>query len=170
MEKYESSQQLKEFGIIPLTGEACGLAMRVLCDVTQEGKTLLRDFFRMDVVAEAWNNGVGSVMLPYGCLKELWAYAQVRNNKLWVFAGNYINPLHLESHYFETCAGEKVTYDIPKAGWGTSTIFVCETERDREFIEGLVEKRQFYIERTYTKSPHPGTGLDNTHALSGRTE
>ncbi|MFO0945646.1 MAG: hypothetical protein U1D30_06840 [Planctomycetota bacterium] len=29
------------FGIEPLTGEACGLMMRVLCDVTSKGKQIL---------------------------------------------------------------------------------------------------------------------------------
>ena len=33
---------LSEFGIIPLTGESCGLGYRMLCDVTVKGKIILK--------------------------------------------------------------------------------------------------------------------------------
>ena len=32
---------LSEFGIVPLTGESCGLGYRILCDVTAKGKNIL---------------------------------------------------------------------------------------------------------------------------------
>lgn len=32
---------LAEFGIVPLTGEACGLMYRILCDLTDRGKRIV---------------------------------------------------------------------------------------------------------------------------------
>ena len=34
-------QQLSEYGIVILTGEACGLAYRYLCDLTEQGKKIV---------------------------------------------------------------------------------------------------------------------------------
>ena len=30
-------RHLEEYGIVPLTGEACGLMYRILCDLTEHG-------------------------------------------------------------------------------------------------------------------------------------
>src|SRR5947208_3214060 len=64
-------QDLTVFGIDPLTGEACGLSYRILCDVTEGGRNVLAKAFGIPSIAlpEAWNRGsaadphVGSVML-----------------------------------------------------------------------------------------------------------
>lgn len=62
---------LARYGIKPLTGEACGLMYRILCDVTARGKRVLEK--ALDVadlgLRDNWNQGsnddphVGSVML-----------------------------------------------------------------------------------------------------------
>ncbi len=62
---------LPRYGIKPLTGEACGLMYRILCDVTARGKRVLEK--ALDVaelgLRDNWNQGsdddphVGSVML-----------------------------------------------------------------------------------------------------------
>lgn len=62
---------LRQFGIDVLTGEACGLSYRLLCDVTKEGKQTLEKALGVIALelADNWNNGsatdphVGSVML-----------------------------------------------------------------------------------------------------------
>ena len=60
-------EDLRPFGIIPLTGEACGLMMRILCDVTPAGKTALEKCFDCQLtLPEPWNHRerqIGSVML-----------------------------------------------------------------------------------------------------------
>ena len=62
---------LSRYGIVPLTGEACGLSYRILCDVTAAGKKIIEK--ALDVaqlgLRENWNHGnpddphVGCVML-----------------------------------------------------------------------------------------------------------
>ena len=76
---------LSEFGIVPLTGESCGLGYRMLCDVTAKGKTVLEKCFGIPDLRlpDNWNQGseaephVGSIMLapellvPHRCLRSL---------------------------------------------------------------------------------------------------
>lgn len=62
---------LREYGINVLTGEACGLGYRILCDFTERGRRVLGAAFGIPNFqgAESWNGGtkedphVGSIML-----------------------------------------------------------------------------------------------------------
>ena len=65
-----SWQDLRLYGIDVLTGEACDVSFRLLCDVTTKGKTILEKCLgcRLEL-NEPWNGGteddphVGSIML-----------------------------------------------------------------------------------------------------------
>ena len=50
---------LSAHGIIPLTGEACGLSYRILCDVTSQGKKTLEKSLGVAQLGlhENWNHG-----------------------------------------------------------------------------------------------------------------
>ena len=52
-------EDLSRYGIMPLTGEACGLSYRILCDVTAAGKRIIEK--ALDVaqlgLRENWNHG-----------------------------------------------------------------------------------------------------------------
>lgn len=168
MKSFDNTHQLEEFGIDCLTGEACGVGLRVLADVTEEGRTLLREFFRMDVASAPWNGGVGSVMLPYSCLEDLWVFANVRAGKAWVFKGGYLREGDLETCSYETGHGETVSYEVPKSHW-RAVAFVCDTDEDVANVQMLVDEKFFYVKNTYRKSTCEGTGLDNEHRMSGRT-
>jgi len=86
---------LLPFGIDPLTGEACGLSYRLLCDVTEKGRRIVQKCFGFPdlSLAAPWNQGTdkephtGSLMLSpemiiplgifalleYGC-REVWLF------------------------------------------------------------------------------------------------
>lgn len=76
---------MKAAGFDLLTGEACGLSMRVLIDVTEKGRLLFCKAFGLDpkknALGEAWNRGtkddphVGSVMLTTDALPVLAVFA-----------------------------------------------------------------------------------------------
>jgi hypothetical protein len=78
---------LRRFGIDPLTGEACGLGYRILCDVTEAGRKVLARMLGIPdlKVAEAWNRGsteaphVGSVMLSMEMFVPLAVFALLEN-------------------------------------------------------------------------------------------
>ena len=74
---------LQPFGIIPLTGEACGLLYRILFDVTASGKRVLEKCFGTPNLnlPESWNRGgekdphVGCIMLTHEMLQPLAVFA-----------------------------------------------------------------------------------------------
>lgn len=144
MRQVNDWNDLEQFGIIPLTGEACGLLMRVLCDVTAEGKRHVEQFFGGTVAIKPdsnWNGGygephVGSVMLPYSILMDLGAFLLV-------------------------ATGTSAVASIENGA-------VCEVDP-----EMLPEVRAMFDERVkryYRRSTDPGTGDRNQHAMSGRVE
>src|SRR5262249_29351447 len=74
---------LEPFGILLLTGEACGLGYRLLCDVTSSGKRVLERCFGTPNLnlPESWNRGsaenphVGCIMLAHEMLRALAVFA-----------------------------------------------------------------------------------------------
>ena len=74
---------LEPFGIVLLTGEACGLSYRLLCDVTAQGKMVLEKCFGTPNLnlPERWNRGseqnphVGCIMLTREMLQPLAVFA-----------------------------------------------------------------------------------------------
>ena len=74
---------LCRYGIIPLTGEACGLSYRLLCDVTAAGKRVIEKALGVAQLGlhENWNHGsaddphVGSIMLAPDLLPFLGVFA-----------------------------------------------------------------------------------------------
>jgi hypothetical protein len=85
---------LLPFGINPLTGEACGLSYRILCDVTEPGRKILAKALGIPRLAlpEAWNRGgaadphVGSVMLPFEMLTPLAVFSLLESGctQVWL--------------------------------------------------------------------------------------
>jgi hypothetical protein len=78
---------LSQFGIVALTGEACGLSYRILCDVTAQGKRILEKAFGLPEfrLAESWNRGdaddphVGSILLAPEVLDFVGVFALLEN-------------------------------------------------------------------------------------------
>src|SRR5262245_57095429 len=78
---------LQPFGIIPLTGEACGLMYRILFDVTATGRQVVAKCFGIPNInlPEPWNRGtqedphVGSIMLSHEALTPLAVFALLEN-------------------------------------------------------------------------------------------
>ena len=65
MKTISSWSDLAPFGITVLTGEACGLMYRLLCDVTEQGVRVVEKCLDVKVTpAEPWNrDAIGSIML-----------------------------------------------------------------------------------------------------------
>ena len=84
---------LRPFGIIPLTGESCALSYRILFDVTAEGKKVIEKCLGCEVkLAENWNSGssdhphVGSIMLSHELLIPLGIFALLESgcSEVWM--------------------------------------------------------------------------------------
>lgn len=146
MKSLGSWHDLEPFGIVFLTGEACGLSLRFLCDVTRKGRSVLEAAFGLPCMnlAEPWNTGskddphVGSILLP----PELFA-------TLAIFA-------LLESNHLEAWACKNGTV----LGFDASDTPEC-IEQSARFLEGDVSRKFSYR----------GTARDrNVHVMSGHIE
>lgn len=135
---------LRPYGITFLTGESCGLGMRVLCDLTPHGKDLIEAFLGSTVqVTENsnWNSGgVGSVLLPHSILSELACFALIH-------AGDCAVAVRLDDH------GGALGFTLEE--WDDDSI--CR-------IDNL--KAAYGRLRTYQAMGTAGTR--NVHAMSGR--
>jgi hypothetical protein len=91
---------LSVHGIIPLTGEACGLSYRLLCDVTARGKKTLEKALSVAQLGlhENWNHGadddphVGSVMLAPDLLPFVGVFALLEAGcrEVWLTKGHTV--------------------------------------------------------------------------------
>lgn len=87
MKRINCWNDLRPFGIEPLTGEACGLSYRLLCDVTQNGRHIIEKTLGIAQLAlpDCWNRGdarnphIGSIMLVPELLIPLAIFALLEN-------------------------------------------------------------------------------------------
>lgn len=129
---------LKERGVIPLTGEACGIGLRVLCDLTEGGRDLLDKAFGGMVPTQGpWNEGVASVLLFKSMLLDLVAFGL------------------LEEGY------NSVLVHDP-----TAAIVALDDRADCEAFIKRGDSLAEY--RILTKTGTAGGGLVNRHEFSGR--
>ncbi len=146
MKSISSWSHLEPFGIVFLTGEACGLSYRYLCDATAKGRGILEAAFGLQCLnlEEPWNTGskdsphIGSLLLPPDLFATLAVFALLESNHLeaWVCKNGTV--LGFDAHD---------TQD--------------EKEQTARFLEGEVV-------RTFA---YRGTaGSRNRHAMTGRVE
>ena len=137
---------LKQYGISPLTGESCAYSMRLLCDLNEDGKYLLERFFGGTMEFRKgtnWNSQVNgkpakySVLLPYGILDDL--------------------------RRFILFSLENKTY----AYWyeGTGTMIGSDDDLPLEALDSSANR---YVNYAKT-SGQPSVADRNIHAISGRT-
>lgn len=161
MRTINSWNDLEAFGIVALTGEACGYAMRLLCDVTEGGKLLVERFLGGNVTIRPgsnWNGGskddphVGSVLLSRGVFTDLAAFCLLRNGGRGSVAARE--------------DGTVLEWDERELhGFQDGTLDEDKRSEIRETYE-----RAYGIKRYYRRSTDPGTGDRNQHMMSGRTE
>ena len=137
---------LKQFGINPLTGEACKYSMRLLCDMSDKGVDLVLDYFGMPhgetVFAKNWNSMVGddpavaSIMLSRDAFGSLCRFALFR-------------------------AGYDIVLWTQDGGWYGYT--------EDELPEGMTQEKLTSMYKAVYRNPAPQSATSrNTHAMSGR--
>ena len=136
-------QDLRQYGIEILTGDADAHAQGVLCDLSEKGTEHIRRFFSLDVNAkfqDNWNSWVGeeeavaSILLPYEIFDSLCTF-------LLVSSGFHV---------------------VVKQGHSTCGFLKAEWEAVKEYHENDV-----VMYRSREQAPSPN--LTNIHAMSGRT-
>lgn len=96
---------LAKFGIVPLTGEACGLNYRILFDVTEPGRKILARCFGVPELklADAWGrqvvrlqegdgpeSPVGSIMMSQEMLVPVGVFALLESgcSECWLYSNH----------------------------------------------------------------------------------
>jgi len=82
MKTIASWDHLRPYGINVLTGEACSLMYRLLCDVTERGKHVIEKCLSCELKPpENWNSGaIGSVMLAPEMLVPIAVFALLEDD------------------------------------------------------------------------------------------
>ena len=92
MKTVSTWDHLREYGIDLLTGEACSLMYRILCDLTEKGKRIVERCLSVRIQSENWNNGtkdaphVASIMLTHEMFTPLAVFALLESGcrEAWV--------------------------------------------------------------------------------------
>ena len=144
MLKINCWDDLRPFGIDALTGEACGLSYRLLCDVTSRGKQTIQKALGVTnlVLPANWNRGdpsdphVGSIMLATELLIPIAIFALLE---------------HGCSEVWRTKSGGLLGF---------------ETDDDLERIEAV---KRLYADNFVRRFAYVGTAGDrNRHEMTGR--
>lgn len=92
MKTIGSFDALREYGIVALTGEACSLMYRILCDLTKQGKEIVERALSVEIASENWNSGskddphVASIMLTHEMIVPLGVFALLESGCMEVWA------------------------------------------------------------------------------------
>ena len=168
MQAIKCWRDLEEYGIDALTGESCGYAMRLLCDVTASGKAILESFFGGNVTIEPgsnWNSGsandphVGSILLPRSILVDLGAFCllhRVPEDSMVVCVMD-----HVADGTGYAARYARADIEHMRELW--------QRDDDKPF-EQLFERWARVRVRRWYKRPSESVVGRNRHAMSGRTE
>jgi len=141
---------LRKYGFSYLTGEACGVAHRGLFDLDEKAKKVWETMTRTSLTSKCWNTGVGSIIIPNAWVKDIAVWCLLVTDKCHVVAEmvDKRGPLSLIGINNNTSNIEKVI---------------------QETYSSALKRGAVSISRYYKISSNPGTGLDNTHQMTQRT-
>ena len=112
MKTLHSLADLSTYGVGILTGEACHYGLRILCDLTENGRDLVAAFMgapEMDCFEENWNTSiagvraVSSVMLTRHTLADLCVFAMffVEKADVVLVRGDSVMGLQCTHEYYD---------------------------------------------------------------------
>ena len=147
---YDSSDYLKSIGINILTGEACGLSMRLLCDIDDNAQTLLSDFFGgLEFKSDGWNSySKKSIMLTRETLNDIIVYSVCSQYPIVI----------------------KCAYKNKRDRFETNHLRGLNTQDELNALRPHYDKIHNGKFRVFYSSGTAAGGLRNTHEFSGRVE
>ena len=145
MKTISNWQDLREYGINVLTGEACTLGVRALCDVIEQGAKLIREFYGLPhnaPLSPNWNSGaIGSVFIPWSVFPDLAAFILIS-------------------------VGNKTAMNVK--GVGVIAQGACDS--NDEYGKAVCFYHGDIIRHYRPVSGQPSVGLSAVHAMSGRSQ
>jgi len=176
-----SFRDLSQFGIHCLTGEACAIGTRLLCDLTKTGVQTIEAAFGLPRArqtqhdgtqaatsfAENWNGGsesdphLASIMLGRGMVKDIAIIGMFEAHKcdsVLVFDGGRLIGIKPEGEEPFSLIQEFVGRYAGQYLWDDAKGDVICTVQP---VDGF--------QRAITPTNHPRRGLQCTHAMTGRS-
>lgn len=153
MKSYDCPNDLQQWGFKCLTGEACGLSLRLLYDLNDQAHELL-----------ARTLGLGKHQL---ILNETWNGGQHSAGSAMLTADNAVMCALFGMLLKDKCVCVLQPYD--KHGRLMPVLYGFETEDEhKQFKEMPVLASDRTEFRTHRLSTQPGTGDQHRHMMSGR--
>ena len=144
----------EDLGVNILTSEACGLGMRLLCNLSSEAFNSYKSFIGMpDILPnksfnQTWDDG-SSIMLTRHSVIELLVYLLCEKYQTVI----YVPYQNQNGYYVNECA------------------YVTNDPVDPEYQDHLDRMNEFkWSYHIYEHSTHPGNGMRNLHHFSGKIE
>lgn len=131
MQQIAGMKDLEPYGIDILTGEACGLYLRVLCDYDSRGQEILAERFGVPdwKGGEPYNRGskewphIGSVMLTNSDVAHLGVIALLRSGCKWAYEVCWKeDPSYVVQQLHKAAKGYLDARDFHKSGKGGSIV------------------------------------------------
>jgi hypothetical protein len=145
---YKTFEDLKEFGIIFLTGEACKMSMRLLCDLTPQGAEVISDYLGGNVKfteGSNWNHGATcSVLIPRNSFADLAAFCLIRRGDEYAVVFKNGSVQSMTEEYLLKYRGIE--------GW---------------YEENVV---RIYSRERWPSNQGNNSNLQNKHQMTGRTQ
>lgn len=167
-------QDLREFGINYLTGEACALSMRGLYDLDDQGIEIVCEALSIsrEGLAGGWNSGGASIMLSADMVPTLGVFA-LRRHCHTVFSarkqGHY--GTHTVIYGLEGPDEELIRAQF-KLNEETNEVELVSPHMFRYRIDSdphpWMDEYRGEIQRIFTCGANPHVGTRNVHAATGR--
>lgn len=148
---FRTLRDAEQFGISPITGEACNLSLRKLCDVNAAGLALLEDYLRTTITLQDPTNSsvdgkptVGCLLLAPAVLRDIARYGMASSGALAVVESidGTLTPVY-DQAYLDRYSAMVDSHE--------------EQKRDRMFT----------IQR-FSRGTGPRVGNSNVHMATGR--
>jgi len=147
---YDFSDYLKSIGINILTGEACGLSMRLLCDIDDKAQRLLSDFFGgVEFKSSGWNSyEKKSIILTRSTLNDIIIYSVCEQYPIVI----------------------KCSYKNKRDRFETNHLRGLNSREELEKIKPHYDRIHNGNFRVFYSSGTSASGMRNRHEFSGRVE
>lgn len=117
LHQFYANSDLAQFGVVPLTREACPYGQRVLCDVTATGRQYLENFLGVQLSSPNMNHGsyedphVASFMLPLVMVTAFVDFAS------WQLGAKVVVVKYQTRSYYDSLTEEQLAYFARTPGY-----------------------------------------------------
>ena len=168
--RLDSDRDLEQYGIYRLTGEACGIGLRMLCDLSPKGVALMEEMLSIKFTDEnnSWNHqgkdGWKSIMIPWSLMTDIMVYAL---SKEYQYVARVEWRVPWANAYYVEGFQDKESYLQFKES--ANKVYVTDDRTAKEVLDD-VEPRTKTHWKVYITSGTASGGTRNQHYFSGRTE